>query len=66
MSTVRTDEFRKNALRIALTSGLSRRQVADDLGSGMSTVNKWVTRGKKLYSFMGSVPEEPDTLKFLD
>jgi len=43
MGTVRTDEFRKDAVRIALTSGLSQRQVADDLGVGMSTLNKWVT-----------------------
>jgi transposase len=43
MGTVRTDEFRKDAVRIAFTSGLSRRQVADDLGVGMSTLNKWVT-----------------------
>jgi transposase len=42
MSTVRTDEFRKDAVRIALTSGLSRQQVADDLGVGKSTLNKWV------------------------
>ena len=39
----RTDEFRKNAVRIALTSGLTRKQVADDLGVGMSTLNKWIT-----------------------
>ena len=31
MGTGRTDEFRKDAVRIALTSGLSRRQVADDI-----------------------------------
>ncbi len=31
MGTGRTDEFRKEAVRIALTSGLSPRQVADDL-----------------------------------
>ncbi len=43
MGTVRTDEFRKDAVRIALTSGLSRQQVADDLGVGKSTLNKWVT-----------------------
>jgi transposase len=43
MSTGRTDEFRKEAVRIALTSGLSRRQVADDLGVGFSTLNKWVS-----------------------
>ena len=43
MGTGRTDEFRKDAARIGLTSGLLRRQVADDLGVGMSTLNKWVT-----------------------
>ena len=42
MGTGRPDEFRKDAVRIALTSGLSRRQVADDLGAGLSTLNKWV------------------------
>ncbi len=39
----RTDEFRKDAVRIALTSGLTRKQVADDLGVGMSTLNRWIT-----------------------
>jgi transposase len=43
MGTGRTDESCKDAVRIALSSGLSRRQVADDLGVGMSTLNKWVT-----------------------
>src|SRR5690554_108184 len=43
MGKGRTDEFRKDAVRIALTSGLTRRQVADDLGVGLSTLNKWVT-----------------------
>ena len=42
MRTKRTDEFRTDAVRIALTSGLTRRQVADDLGVGLSTLNKWV------------------------
>jgi transposase len=42
MGTGRRDEFRKDAVRIALTSGLSRHQVADDLGVGLSTLNKWV------------------------
>jgi transposase len=37
------DEFRKEAVRIALTTWLSRRQVAHDLGIGLSTLNKWVT-----------------------
>lgn len=44
MGLRRTDEFRQDAVRIALTSGLTRKQVADDLGVGMSTLNKWITR----------------------
>lgn len=43
MGLKRTDEFRADAVRIALTSGLTRKQVADDLGVGMSTLNKWIT-----------------------
>lgn len=57
MGTVRTDEFRRDAVRIAPSSkvqktvqgtvfiedGLSRKQTADDLGGGMSTLNKWIT-----------------------
>ena len=43
MGLKRTDEFRADAVRIALTSGLTRKQVADALGVGMSTLNKWIT-----------------------
>jgi transposase len=43
MGLKRTDEFRADAVRIALTSGLTRKQVAEDLGVGMSTLNKWIT-----------------------
>ena len=43
MGTGRTNEFRKDAVRIALTSGLTQRQVADDPGVCLSTLNKWVT-----------------------
>lgn len=43
MGLKRTDEFRQDAVRIALTSGLTRKQVADDLGVGMSTLKKWIT-----------------------
>lgn len=43
MGHVRTDEFRKDAVRIALTSGQTHERVADDLGVGMSALNKWIT-----------------------
>jgi len=42
MRQQRTGAFRADAVRIALTSGLTRNQVADDLGVGMSTLNKWI------------------------
>lgn len=35
-------EFRRDAVRIAHTSGLTMRQVASDLGIGFSTLGKWV------------------------
>ena len=57
MGQTRTDEFRKDAVRIALSSkdqdlirgikfpedGLTRKQIAADLGVGMSTLNTWIT-----------------------
>ena len=39
-----TDEFRRDAVRIATTSGLTRPQAAADLGVGLSTLNKWVQK----------------------
>jgi transposase len=42
MGTKRTAEFRQEAVRIALTSGLTRKQVAGDFGIGFSTLNKWM------------------------
>jgi len=35
MGLKRRDEFRQGAVGIALTSGLTRQQIADDLGVGM-------------------------------
>jgi transposase len=41
-----TDEFRREAVRIALTSGLTRKQVASDLGVGFSTLSKWIQQSR--------------------
>ena len=41
-SPQRTPEFRAEAVRIALTSGLPRKQVASDLGVGFSTLSRWI------------------------
>ena len=37
-----TDEFRRDAVRIATTSGLTLPQLSSDLGVVLSTLNKWV------------------------
>jgi transposase len=37
-----SEEFKQEAVRIALTSGLPRARVASDLGVGKSTLGKWV------------------------
>ena len=42
MANGHSEEFKLDAVRIALTSGLTRRHVASDLGMGVSTLNKWI------------------------
>ena len=37
-----SDEFRRDAVSIATTSGLTRPKVASDLGVGVLTLIKWV------------------------
>lgn len=44
MASRRNEEFRHEAVRLALTSGLTRTQIAADLGVGLSTLNKWVQK----------------------
>ena len=51
-SPIRTPEFRAEAVRIALTSGLPRRQVALDLGVGFSTLIRWGQEERR-------IPEKP-------
>jgi transposase len=46
MGTKRTAEFRQEAVRVALTSGLTRKQVASDFGIGFSTLSRWVQQDR--------------------
>src|ERR687896_644151 len=39
-----TPEFRDEAVRLAQTSGRSRREIAADLGIGLSTLRNWIDR----------------------
>ena len=47
MALKSTPEFRAEAVRIALTSGLSRKQVAEDLGVGFSTLSRWIQQDRR-------------------
>jgi len=47
MGTKRTAEFRQEAVRVALTSGLTRKQVAADFGVGFSTLSNWIQQERK-------------------
>jgi transposase len=42
-----TPEFRAEAVRLAQTSGRSRREMAADLGIGLSTLRSWIDRGRE-------------------
>jgi transposase len=42
MAARHNDEFKRDAVRISLTSGLAMRQVASDLGIGLSMLGSWV------------------------
>lgn len=54
MAHKHTEEFRAEAVRLALTSGLSRKQVAADLGVGFSTLSRWIQHSRQ--SDMAQVP----------
>ncbi len=42
-----TPELGAEAVRLALTSGLSRRQVAADPGIGLSTLSRWIQQDRR-------------------
>ncbi|UWQ26817.1 transposase (plasmid) [Leisingera aquaemixtae] len=47
MASRPTEEFRAEAVRTALASGLPRKQVAADFGVGFSTWNRWIQQDRR-------------------
>jgi len=39
-----TDEFRRDTVRIAQISGLTRPKIASNLGVGLSSLTKWIQK----------------------
>ena len=54
-----TLELRREAVRVALTSGLPRKQVAADFGVGFSTLSRWIQQDRRN-------PEKPTVLSDLE
>ena len=42
-----TQEFQDEAIRLVETSGRSRREIAQDLGVGLSTLRHWIDRRRE-------------------
>ena len=47
MASSPTPEFRAEAVRVALNSGLPRKQVAADFGIGFSTLSCWIQQDRR-------------------
>jgi transposase len=41
-----TKEFEEEAVRLAVTSGRTQRAIAEDLGVGLSTLVRWISRSR--------------------
>ena len=47
MAKQKSAEFKQEAVRLALSSGLPTKQVASDLGIGLSTLSRWISEHRK-------------------
>lgn len=54
MRTKVTLEFKQEVVRVALSSGLTRRQVASDFKIALSTLCRWIREERD-----GVIPDEP-------
>lgn len=43
-----TPDFRREAVRLALTSGRTRREIAEDLGIGLSMLTRWLSQQRSV------------------
>jgi transposase len=64
MRQVYGEEFRREAVRLAQTSGLTNERVAADLGIGKSTLSAWIKEARvEVAPKAGSAPVDFDLLK---
>ena len=56
-----TKDFEDKAVRLALTSGRTQREIAEDLGVGLSTLVRWIGRSRDRAAEGTGGPAETDT-----
>ncbi len=56
-----TKDFENEAVRLALTSGRTQREIAEDLGIGLSTLVRWIGRSRDRAAEGTGGPAETDT-----
>ena len=56
-----TKDFENEAVRLALTSGRTQREIAEDLGAGLSTLVRWIGRSRDRAAEGTGGPAETDT-----
>jgi transposase len=56
-----TKDFENEAVRLALTSGRTQREIAEDLGVGLSTLVRWIGRSRDRAAEGTGGPAETDT-----
>ena len=56
-----TKDFENEAVRPALTSGRTQREIAEDLGVGLSTLVRWIGRSRDRAAEGTGGPAETDT-----
>ena len=56
-----TKDFEYEAVRLALTSGRTQREIAEDLGVGLSTLVRWIGRSRDRAAEGTGGPAETDT-----
>jgi transposase len=55
-----TKEFEDEAVRLALTSGRTQREIAGDLGIGLSTLVRWIGRSRDRQALTPGGQTEPN------
>ena len=55
-----TDDFKTGAVDLALTSGRPHKEIAHDLGIGLSTLTRWIYERRRTDAISGNRPKDDE------